>query len=880
MPDWHAHPAAEALKELASGSRGLSEAEAARRLEKFGANALKEAAAESPLKRFLDQFADFMVLLLIAAAAVSAALGEVVDAAAIIAIVLVNAAIGFAQEYRADKAIHALKALAAPKARVVRDGTEKHVEARFLAPGDVIVIEEGDRVPADCRLMESVELNVDEALLTGESLPAAKDASAVFGAGAALADRRNMIYSGTVAVHGRGKAAVVATGMRTEMGRIAGLVQETESEKTPLQEQLAKLGRFLGIAALAICGMVFVVGVWRGYALLDMFLTSVSLAVAAIPEGLPAVVTITLAVGVQRMVSRNAIIRKLPAVETLGAATAICSDKTGTLTKNEMTVREIWLADGRDARVTGGGYATQGEIEGVRKGDEALSLLLDTACLCNNANLVFDAAKNRVSITGDPTEACLLVAAAKAGKDYAALRRGREFVLEIPFSSERKMMSVCRENGSRYRVYSKGAAEALLEKCTHSLENGKTVKLTEAAKRGILAANNRMASKALRVLAFAYKDEAEKPSPKSMEDGLTFVGLAGMNDPPRPEAKKAVELCKQAGIKVVMITGDNPETAAAIGRELGLLGGNSRVVAGKELDQIRDLEKVAGDIAIYARVSPEHKLRIVNALKARGEVVAMTGDGVNDAPAIKRADIGVAMGLTGTDVTKEASDMVVTDDNFASIVAAVEEGRTIYSNIVKAVVYLVSCNIGEIITIFSAIIAGFASPLTPLQILWMNLATDAFPALALAMEPPHAGVMRKPPRDKNKPILGRHNARKIALVGIWIAAGTLALYLLYLSRGVAKAETMAFTTIIFFQLFYALDCRSETRTLYKLGFASNKWMLAAIAGGVALQLVIIYAPFAQGVFKTVALEAGDLALAALVSASLLFALQIKKAVVK
>ncbi|OIO27157.1 calcium-translocating P-type ATPase, SERCA-type [Candidatus Micrarchaeota archaeon CG1_02_60_51] len=881
MDGWHhAQTAAKVLKEQESGANGLTEEEASRRLEKHGKNALKEAPRESPLTMFLGQFKDFMILLLLAAAAVSAALGETIDAAAIVAIVILNAIIGFTQEYRADKAIRALKALAAPKARVIRDGSEKHIDASEIVPGDVILIEEGDRAPADCRLLETVEFSIDEALLTGESKPSRKDADAALNADAPIAERRNMAYAGTVAVRGRAKAVVVATGMQTEMGKIAGLVQATKAEDTPLQQQLEALGKFLGTAALVICGIVFLVGLWRGFPPLEMFMTAVSLAVAAIPEGLPAVVTITLAIGVQRMASRNAIIRKLPAVETLGAATAICSDKTGTLTKNEMTVREIWLAGGRHCRVTGEGYeATHGEIEGVAKNDEQLGILLETACLCNNASLIFDDKKKKASVAGDPTEGCLLVAAEKGGLDYEELREKYAFALEVPFSSERRMMTVVRQHGKGYRVYSKGAPEAMLEKCTHALEGGKRVRLGEEEKKRILEANGGMARKALRVLAFAYRDAAAKPTATDAETELTFTGLAGMMDPPRPEAKQAVELCKQAGIRVVMITGDNPETAAAIGRELGLLSEGSRIMTGRELDEIKDLAQVAGSVAIYARVSPEHKLRIVDALKENGEIVAMTGDGVNDAPAIKRADIGIAMGITGTDVTKEAGSMIITDDNFASIVAAIEEGRTIYANIVKAVTYLVSCNIGEILTIFTAVAVGLPSPLTALQILWMNLATDAAPALALAMEPAEKGVMRQKPRNPKKPILGMHNAARIALVGAWVAAGTLAVYWLSLPKGAAVAETMAFTTIIFFQLFYALDCRSE-RPLHEVGFMSNKWMLAAVLGGVALQLVIVYTPFAEILFKTAELGFADLALATLTAASLPIALQIGKMVKK
>ena len=871
--DWHTISAKHALEKTHSNKDGLTPERARERLKRDGENALKEAPGEPLWRKLLSQFTDVMIIILLIAAAVSALLGEFVDSAAIMAIVVLNAVLGFVQEYRAEKALRALKKLSALQATVLRGGRQFVVDARELVQGDVIILGEGDRVPADCLLLECIGLQVDEALLTGESLPVEKDVKARPGEKAALSDRKNMVYSGTAVVRGRGRALVVETGMKTEMGKIAGLVQETESGRTPLQEQLAELGKALGFIALTACAVIFFVGVSKGYAAMEMFLISVSLAVAAIPSGLPAVVTITLAIGVQRMSARHAIIRKLPAMETLGAATVICSDKTGTLTKNEMTVREVY-ADGKRVAVSGDGYSLIGAYSGLARSDKELSLMLETACLCNNSSLAFDSKKEKASVLGDPTEASLLIAAEKAGISYEALREKHAFASENPFTSERKMMSVTRKHGSAYRVHAKGAPEELLKQCDRALKGGRTVKLTAQSRKKILDENERMASKALRVLAFAYKDSKRKDN---SEDRLVFLGLAGMMDPPRPEAAEAIRLCRRAGIKVVMITGDNPRTAVAIGSELGLMGPKDRVLTGPELDEMHGkLEQMVGEVRIYARVSPEHKLMIVNALKARGEVVAMTGDGVNDAPAIKRADIGVSMGITGTDVAKEASEMIVTDDNFASIVAAVEEGRTIYSNIVKAVTYLLSCNTGEVITVFVAIISGLPSPLSALQILWMNFVTDSTPALALAVEPAEKNVMNNPPRDKNKPILGWHNAKRFALVGAWMAAGTLLMYTHYLPQGIPKAETVAFSTIVMFQLFYALDCRSGSH-LVKAGLMTNNWMWGAFAFGIALQATVVYAPFAQELFKTVALEALDVALVFATASSLLIASQAVKA---
>ncbi|OIO26240.1 ATPase [Candidatus Micrarchaeota archaeon CG10_big_fil_rev_8_21_14_0_10_54_18] len=860
---WYDLNIKESFKVLDSSENGLSDEEAAARLKEHGKNRLTETKRAGPIRMFLQQFTSFLILLLMAAAIVSALIGEFLDAAAIAAILVLNAVLGFVQEHRAEKAIEALKALAAPKARVVRGGVEKEVDSAFLVPGDVIIVGEGDRVPADCRLIESISIYCDESALTGESIPVPKQTKELRD-GVPLAERSNLLNSGAVVTRGRGRAIVVRTGMNTEVGAIASLVQSTEREETPLQKQLEGVGKSLGVAALSACIIIFAIGVFKGEPLMNMFLTSVTLAVAAIPEGLPAVVTITLAVGVKRMAKRGSIIRKLPAVETLGAATVICSDKTGTFTRNEMTVRVIW--DGEDHEVTGRGYSLDGEVGNASARTAAL---LETAALCNNASLVEEGGVMKV--LGDPTEACLLVAAAKAGVNYTNARNNNHFVSEVPFSSERKMMTVVRRHGSREVVHCKGAPEVLLEKCTHYLEDGKTRPLTDAARRRILEKNKEFASKTMRVLAFAQKEGAGSDPEKD----LIFLGLAGMNDPPRPEAKEAVALCQQAGIRVVMITGDNVETAKAVAGELGLKG---EAIEGGGIDALSENEfsQAVRKTNVYARVSPEHKLRIVNALKELGEVVAVTGDGVNDAPAIKRADIGVSMGITGTDVTKEASDMVVADDNFASIVAAVEEGRTIYANIAKAARYLMSCNVGEIFTVFVAILFGPGAPLLPLQILWMNLATDSLPALALAVEPAEKDLMKRKPRKRDEAILGKHNALQILGFGLIVCIGTLAAYYWFLPQGLEKARTIAFTTIILFQMWLAIDFRSS-EPIWRTGFLKNKWMLVAVGAAVIAQVAVIYLPAAQTIFQTVPLTLGDWALAVAASSSIFVLSQAHKA---
>ncbi|NYZ74877.1 calcium-transporting P-type ATPase, PMR1-type [Candidatus Micrarchaeota archaeon] len=892
---FHALSPKQALDELQSRHEGLPEAEAEQRLKQYGQNKLKEKKHTTPLQMFLGQFADFLIIILIIAAIVSGFLGETLDATFIIIIVVLNAILGFVQEYRAEKAIEALKNMVAPQARVIRDGVEKKIAATQLVPGDVVILDEGDKIPADCRLIEAINFDTQEASLTGESLPVHKQAAAVLDASAIIAERTNMAFMGTIAVRGRAKAIVTSTGMNTEIGLIATMVQEAGDEETPLQKRLAVLGKQLGVGALAACAIIFVLGVLRGENILETFLIAVSLAVAAVPEGLPAIVTITLAIGVQRMVKRNAIIRKLPAVETLGSTTIICSDKTGTLTKNEMTVRRIY-ANAGFVEVSGSGYEVRGEFTQVNKclqppSDPHLNALLRVCALCNNAGIVVDSANKKASILGDPTEAALLVLAAKAGIDYSKLKNENTLVAELSFDSDRKMMSTVRQTREGKTAFVKGALESILSKSAYVLLNGREVPLAAEHRKAFEKANAEMAGNALRVLAMAYKrvpESMKKYSLDSIEKDLVIVGLVGMIDPPRPEAKKAVAECEQAGIKVVMITGDNEATAAAIARDLGILKPTQKVLTGALLEKMseKELADIVQQVTVYARVSPEHKIKIVSALKARGEIVAMTGDGVNDAPALKKADIGVAMGITGTDVAKEASAMVLMDDNFASIVNAVEEGRTIYANIAKSVRYLVSCNIGEVFTILFATLAGLPNPLTPIQILWMNLVTDSLPALALGVDPAEKDVMSRSPRDPKESILNKRTLVYILTIGLFVCIGTLALYVFYLqsqlsagktlAEAEAYARTVAFTTIIFFQMFVAIDVRSFNRSVLEFGLFTNKKLLGAIAIAVGLQIAITYVPFFHQLFGTAYLAPLDWVIITLVSMSVLVLSETRK----
>jgi P-type Ca2+ transporter type 2C len=831
---------------------GLTHSTVATLREQYGWNELASAPEEPWWKKFLGQFNDVVVWILLVAALISGVMGEWTDTAAIAAIVLLNAVLGYFQEERAERALAALQSLAAPLAKVIRDGSLATIPARELVPGDIVELEAGDNVPADVRLLQAFAVRVQEASLTGESVPVEKQADAVLPAETPLADRRNMAYMSTVLANGQGRGVVVATGMKTEIGRIAGLLQRYEREPTPLQKQLAKLGQSLVIVCLVLVGVIFLLSLLRGEKLLTAILTSVSLAVAAVPEGLPAVVTMALALGLQRMVKRNALIRKLPSVETLGCVTVICSDKTGTLTRNEMTVREV-VAGGSRFRVTGAGYAPHGEfLEMDASGEhplaavnEDLSLVLRIGALCNHAQLQPGETSNSWKIVGDPTEAALVVLARKAGisRDGQAV----SIVNELPFDSERKAMSVVlREAAGGVVQYTKGAPESVLPQCRQERRGGQIVELTDERRAEILRGGQEMAGRALRVLACGYRPDVAASAIE--ERDLIFAGLFGMIDPPRDEVKTAVVRCREAGIRPVMITGDHPATAAAIARELGIATDSDIVVTGHELDSLGDdeLADKAEHIAVYARVAPEHKLRVVRALKARGHVVAMTGDGVNDAPAVKAADIGIAMGITGTDVTRETAAMVLMDDNFTSIVNAVEEGRAIYDNIQKFLLFLLSCNAGEMLLMLLAALIGWPTPLLPVQLLWMNLVTDGLPALALAMEPPEPDLMRRRPRRSNESMLSWSLAGLVFGQGALLAIVGLAAFGISDNHGgdVTQARTM-----VFGQLFLALAARSRTWTFWQLGPATNPYVFAAVAISALLQVSIIALPFARPIFE-------------------------------
>ncbi|MDD2680067.1 MAG: calcium-transporting P-type ATPase, PMR1-type [Candidatus Omnitrophica bacterium] len=863
---------------------GLSAAEAKQRLAQYGLNQLLEKKGITPLGIFLGQFKDFIIWILIGAALVSGFLQEWVDALAIIAIVILNAIMGFIQEYRAEKSLAALKKLSSPSSKVIRDSQHSVISSLELVPGDLIELEAGDSIPADSRLVWSTSnFTVQEASLTGESTPVVKTIRALGEKEIPLADRANMVYLGTSVASGKARALVVATGMQTELGKIAGMVQGIRHETTPLQKKLEAFGKWIVYLCFVLVGLVFLLEWLRGGRIVDVFLTAVSLAVAAIPEGLPAVVTIALALGVHRMVRRHALIRKLPSVETLGCATVICSDKTGTLTRNEMTVQKVF-AGARLFTVSGVGYAPQGAfmLDNNRISPDAypeLDKTLRCAVLCNAAQLVEDSAGYK--IIGDPTEAALLTAAAKAGLRKESLEQDFSFVDEIPFDSERKIMTIIRKSNSGLIAFVKGAPDILIDRCASIEEKGAGRKLTIEDKANIQKANDGLASQAMRVLAVAYRvleSGQDKYEPDTIEKGLTFVGLVAMIDPPREEVKQAIRECKAAGIKTVMITGDHKNTAVAIARELGFFDADSLALSGEELDALNDddLYGKVERIVVYARVSPEHKLRVVRAWRRRGDIVAMTGDGVNDAPAVKEADIGVAMGITGTDVTKEVSDMVVTDDNFASIVSAVEEGRGIYDNIKKFIHYLLSCNAGEILVMFVASLVGLPIPLLPIHILWVNLVTDGLPALALGVDPVDPHIMQRPPRKPNEAVVTKQGAFLMLMQGAFIAFCSLFAFIFVLfieKEGLGRARTAAFVVLACSQLFHAFNCRNAAVSLFKIGAFTNKKLLYATGISFVLQMAVVYLPFLQKVFKTDALGLLDWALVIAISSLPLWAME-------
>jgi magnesium-transporting ATPase (P-type) len=887
---WHAAPADEVLKELDTQATGLAPAEAERRREVLGPNVLPRAAREGVLALVWRQVNDPLIFVLLGAAAVALGVGKTIDGLVVLAVVALNAVIGFVQEYRAGRAIDALIDMVPDRATVLRMGRRVEIPAAELVPGDVVELRSGDKVPADLRLLSVRSLRVEEAALTGESVPVSKEAGPA-PAGAALGDRYGMAYGGTLVTYGAGTGVVVATGAETELGRISVLLRETTELRTPLTRQLAVVGKWLTVGIVAVAALLLAIGLVRGYALFDALLAAITLAVGAIPEGLPAIVTIALAIGVQRMAGRRAVIRRLPAAETLGSTTVICSDKTGTLTRNEMTVQEVWAPEGVYS-VTGVGYAPEGTF--LRHGDPAGELpegireLLRAGVLCNEAELRRQA--GAWSIAGDPTEGALVVAARKAGIQEAALRDAWPRLDAIPFESERQFMATLHaEPGGGRVVYLKGAPEVVAARCR--FRGG-----DEEASR-VLEAVEGMASRGMRVLALAARRPAagrdELPEAE-VEGGFTFLGLQAMIDPPRPEVVRAIQACHQAGITVKMITGDHRATAQAIGEQLGLTAPGAEAVTGRELDRLseEELREAAQRVNVFARVAPEHKLRLVQALQARGEVVAMTGDGVNDAPALKQADIGVAMGITGTAVSKEAADMVLTDDNFASIAAAVEEGRRVYDNLIKSLAFVLPTNLGLAVILLAAVlffpIVGGSPllPMTPTQILWINLVATVALALPLAFEAKEPDVMRRPPRAPGAPVLSPFLVARTAVVALLMASGALGLFLWEHGAGVARglpahvalgeSQTMAVTTVILFQIFYLLNCRSLRDSIFRIGLWSNPVVYAGIAGLLALQAAFIYAPFMNALFGTAPLGAGALAKAAVVASVVLVVISAEK----
>jgi Ca2+-transporting ATPase len=867
-PPWHALGVDETLSRLGTSHSGLSAEEAGRRLAEHGPNELTASRRDTAWHTLAAQFKNVLILILIAGTIVSGLLGHRLEAIAITVIVAFAVLLGFFQEHRAGKALEALKRMAAPVARVLRDGEEAAIPARELAPGDVVVLRAGDRVPGDARVIQSINLSVDEAALTGESAAVAKTDTPFDDPQLPLGDRRNMVYAGTMATHGRGQAVVVGTGMSTEFGRIASMVETVDTARTPLQENLDRLGATLGKAALVVVALVVAVGLLRGLPVIDMFMFGIALAVAVVPEALPAVVTISLAIGVRRMVKRNALVRRLPVVETLGSTSVICSDKTGTLTRNEMTVRQLLIED-RPLEITGVGYAPSGEFlaSGNRvQPPDAARALLTAAALASDARLLSQ--DGRWQVQGDPTEGALVVAAMKAGLDITELEQRFPRVGEIPFTSERRRMTTLHRPSDPGQVaYAKGALEEVLAGCDARWSAGGPAPLGDEDRARIRAAEQRMAADGLRVLAVAEKRNATLAD---AESGMTLLGLVAMMDPPRAEARAAVDTCVVAGIRPVMITGDHPLTASTIARELGMLG-DRRVVTGRELEAMtdEDLARQVSGIGVYARVSPADKLRVVTAWQQRHEVVAMTGDGVNDAPALKKADVGIAMGIAGTDVSKEAASMTLLDDNFATIVAAVEEGRIVFGNIKKYLMYLLSCNVGEIVLLAGSVIIGLPLPLTAVQILYVNLATDGLPALALAIDPPERDLMQRKPRDPRVGVFTRPVIAILLAAGLWSAIVNMTLFVSLLSAGrpVPEAMAMTFATLVLIQFFNAYNCRSDRLSIVHRPFA-NRWLNTAVAWELLLLVAIAYVPFLQEPFGTFAFTASDLLLTSLLAFSI------------
>ncbi len=855
----HASPVLDLARELGSDpTRGLDDDEAARRLSEFGPNELPTDGRTQTWRILLSQFSNALVLILFVAIGLSVAVGHAMEAAVIGVIVAFSVALGFIQEFRAEKALDALRRLASPEATVVRGGRERDIPSREVVPGDLITLGVGDVVPADGRVVQGSNLQIDEAALTGESSPTGKSTDQLPDEAVSVGDRRNMVFASTAVTYGRGRAIVVATGADTEVGKIGTLLRSVETSETPLEANLRRVGRMLAWGAGAVVLLVTGLGFLQGRSLVEMLIFGIALGVAVVPEALPAVVTISLALGARRMVKRNALIRRLPTVETLGSVTVIASDKTGTLTTAEMTVREIHVA-GESIGVSGAGYDPNGAF--LRAGaevapGEALLDLLECGALSTDAQLVEEGDARRWKVRGDPTEGAMVVAAAKAGRWKPALETRFPRTAEIPFSSERKRMTTLHDGPEGRLAISKGAAEVVLASCVAVRTSTGEAPLDDTARENILSTAQAMSGRALRVLAVARKRGTQ---PTQAEDGMTFLGLVGMIDPPRPEAKGAIQTCFQAGIRPLMITGDHPLTARAIAGELGLLRGGG-VVSGLEVERMDDaeLDRRLDDIDIYARVSPADKLRVVTALQRRGEVAAMTGDGVNDAPALKKADVGVAMGVGGTDVAKGAAAMILTDDNFASIVAAVEEGRAIFDNIKKYLMYLLSSNVGEIVLMATAVALGLPLPLTAVQILYVNLATDGLPALALAVDPPGDDLMRRRPRKTQAGIFTRPVTVLILLGGVWSAFVNITLFTWALQSGqpAARAVTMTFVSLVLIQFFKAYSFRSERHSILDKPF-ENRWLNWAILWEIGLLVLVIYVPFLQRAFGTYAVSAAD-----------------------
>jgi len=864
------------ISSLNSQYEGLTQEEANARLEQYGKNALEEREGKSLFAKLIAQFKDVMIIILLVAALISGILGEWTDSLIILFVVVLNAVLGVIQENKAEQALAALKQMTSPDARVRRNGEIVQIKAEELVPGDIVLLEAGDVVPADLRLIESASLKIEESALTGESVPVEKNVNPLDQADAVIGDRKNMAYMTSNVTYGRGLGIVTATGSSTEVGRIAGFISQEDEEITPLQRKLNELGKYFAIITIFVAIAIFVIGLIEGREIFDMLLTAISLAVAAIPEGLPAIVTIILALGVQRMAKRKAIIRKLPAVETLGSTEIICSDKTGTLTQNKMTVKQAFI-----------GQTMQQEGQTLESMQD-YELFLQIMVLCNDTKTSQDATTEQMSYIGDPTETALVAYGYEHNfdKKEAEIQFPRQ--AEIPFDSDRKLMTTVHklDNGqTEYRILTKGAPDVLLNRCSHILMNGTVTAITDEHRQNIIQANKSMADKALRVLSLAYRDESSIPTemePSAVEENLTFVGLVGMIDPPREEVKEAVRICKNAGIRPVMITGDHRDTAAAIAKELQIITDESGIITGSELNEITDeeFEHKVTTYSVYARVSPEHKVRIVQAWKKRGKIVAMTGDGVNDAPALKASDIGVGMGITGTEVSKGVSDMILADDNFSTIVVAVEEGRKIYSNIRKTIHFLLSANIGEVLTLFIATILGWKI-LFPIHILWINLVTDTLPALALGLEKAEADMMQDKPRKASESVFARGIGTGIMYQGILEAALTLLAYYYghtHYSEGVAV--TMAFATLGLIQLTHAFNVRSTTKSIFTIGFFSNKFLnMAAIISGI-LVLVVIIVPFMNDLFDVVHLNSEQWLIVIIAAFSILPIVEIVKLVMR